>query len=262
MDTLKGTLIGRLTNLFTIERIYLSHFQYKGAGVVELTILIPHSSKLHILEVIPLVNMAVADYHGIRPRVFYMDEARRALRGGNLVFYRICQPENLVYQRTGGTVDLITPDLTAKVILRHVKREFKKELKKISGFREGAAFYMEREDYPMAAFMLHQVIELCFRTAELLIVGRDKTSHSLRNHQKLMRRYVPGCGIIFNEEDAQEEGLLSLMDDAYRAVRYETRYKVDRMQVLAFFSKADLIWERLAELFELVVEEFKADEKI
>ena len=105
--------------------------------------------------------------------------------------------------------------------------------------------------------MIHQVIELSYRTAELLVIGREKISHSIRNHQKLMKPYVPEFAAVFNEDDEEEMNLLNLLDDAYRSVRYEHTYVIDREQFLFFIEKADVLEKLIAEVYKITVFQFE-----
>jgi len=253
-------LINRLSKLIPIERIYLNDFEYKETRCKELVILLPSSSKLHITEVRPLVNAVMAGYPEYRFRMFYTQEVKHALRYGSMVFYTICRQEKLVYQSECHHTELST-DLCAKSILKKAKRNFKKEWKKVTDFREGFNFYLKQENYPFAAFMLHQVIELSYRAAELLVIGKVKISHSVRNHQKLMQQYVPEFGVLFNEADEYEMTLLTLLDDSYRSVRYQDTYTIDLEQLSSISLKADLMEKQIGLLYELIVTQFMADVK-
>lgn len=253
-------LITRLTKLIPIERIYLNDFEYKETKFKELIILLPSSNKLHITEVRPLVNVVMAGYPEYRFRMCYIQEIKHALYYGSMVFYTICREEKLVYQSECHHTELST-DLCAKSVLKKAKRNFKKEWKKVTDFREGFQFYLKQENYPFAAFMLHQVIELSYRAAELLVIGKVKISHSVRNHQKLMQQYVPELGVVFNEADEDEMTLLTLLDEAYRSVRYEDTYVVDLDQLSSISLKADLMEKQIGLLYELTVARFMADVK-
>lgn len=250
-------LIDRLTQLIRMERIYLNDFKYKGTRFSELIILLPNSAKMHITEARPLVSMALSDHPEYHFRIFYIQEIKRSLQSGSLVFYTICRDENLIYQ-SDCCHTILSSDLDAKAILKKAKRNFRLEWKKVSDFKKGFQFYLKEDNYPLAAFMLHQVIELSYRTAELLIMGREKISHAVRSHQRLMYRYVPELGVIFNPDDEEEMSLLTLLDDAYRSVRYELIYLINRNQLLEILSKADLMEKEIAALHKLVITQFKA----
>ena len=79
---LLAELINRLIALVPVERIYLSEYAYHANAFEELTILMPHSSKMHIAEARPLVNMLMATYPSYRYRLFYAPEVKAALDKG------------------------------------------------------------------------------------------------------------------------------------------------------------------------------------
>ena len=250
--------ISKLTQFMLVERIYLSHFQYGQIRYKELTILLPASGTMQIATAKALIGMVMADYPEYRFKVFYVQEVRWALKAGSMVFYTTCRKENLLYQseRAGA---LMVADVSAKVLLKQAKRNFQKDWKKVINFREGFYFYFGQENYPFAAFMLHQVIELSYHIAEVLLIGREKASHAIRSHQKLMQAYDPELAEIFKEDEEGDMIMLNLLDDAYLSVRYEQDYVIEKDQLLCILAKADRMEKRIKELYELVVEDFKRD---
>jgi hypothetical protein len=231
------------------------NFEYKQTQFKELIILLPSSDKLHITEIRPLVAMVLSRYPEYHFRIFYTQEIKRSLDYGSMVFYPICRDENQVYQ-SGCYHTELSNGMTAKVVLNKAKQNFKTEWKKVSDFKEGFEFYLKQDNYPLAAFMLHQVIELSYRTAELLVIGREKISHAVRNHQRLMYQYVPELGLIFNPDDEKDMTLLTLLDEAYRSVRYEHTYLIDRHQLQAILTKANLMKMLITTLYKLTVTQF------
>lgn len=68
-------------------------------------------------------------------------------------------------------------------VIDKAKKGFNKEIAKIQAFNDGAGFYLEKENYALTAFMVHQQIELAYRAIELFAMGKDKVTHSIRVHQ-------------------------------------------------------------------------------
>ncbi|WP_316793736.1 HEPN domain-containing protein [Pedobacter frigoris] len=254
--------INRITQLMPVERIYISHhYNAQESQVKELTIVLPRVSKIHTAEAKLLIGMIMADYHEYSFTVFTVQEIKRALHYGSMVFYTICKEENLLYQ-SEGIVELLSADMTAKAVLKKAKRNFEKEWKKITGFGEGFQFYFDQAKYDLAAFMLHQVVELSYRTVELLVIGRDKAIHSIRHHQSLMKGYLRELGAVFNEEDEAEMALLTLLDGAYRSVRYEVDYEISQEQLQRLSAKADLVKSLVLRMYEQMVSDFKEEKPL
>ncbi|MEJ2884374.1 HEPN domain-containing protein [Pedobacter sp. GR22-6] len=248
--------INKLAQLFPIERIYLKNdFSASPEQRKELTIVLPRSSKIHATEARPLIGMVMADHPEYTFSIFTVPDIKRALQYGSVVFFAICQEENLLYQ-SEGSADLLSPDITANAVLKKAKRNFEKEWKKITGFGDGFQFYMDQGNLTLAAFMLHQVVELSYRTVELLVIGKDKTTHSILNHQKLLKGYSAELASLFDEQDEAEMALLTLLDEAYRSVRYELDYEIDQEQLQQLSAKADLLKTLVLAQYEKMLASF------
>jgi len=105
--------------------------------------------------------------------------------------------------------------------------------------------------------MLHQVIELGYRSVEVLLIGREKISHSIRSHQKFLEAYDPELANIFDEEDESEMALLNLLEESYGAVRYEQDYRIEKDELLSILSRADLMQKKVFELYSLMIAQFR-----
>lgn len=250
-------LINRTVGLINPDRIYLTHYEHHQTCFDELIIVIPNSSTLHILEARALINTIMVRFPAFRFRMFYIDEIKICMKHGSILLFEICRPENLIYQNTKSNSILIHPDLEAEAVLDKTSRNFQKELEKIASFREGADFYISEKNYVFSAFMLHQAIELSYRAAEIIAIGKEKISHNIRGHQKFLTPYLPELSIVFIESDEAEMKLVDLLDDAYRSVRYENSYQISLEQLNLFITKADLINKLVIEVYETVVKQFE-----
>jgi len=198
----------------------------------------------------------MANYPSYQYRLFYAPEAKAALDKGSLAFFAICRPENLIYQFAESNFTWSAPNLSAGSVLEKTNKAFEQELEKVAGFKAGFRFYFRQGNYPLAALMIHQAIELNYRAAELLVIGREKISHAIRSHQKFMKPYIPELGTIFNGADETDMALLDLLDEAYQGVRYENAYQVTEEQLCLFMEKAELVEKRTAALYEFLMARF------
>jgi hypothetical protein len=253
-------LVFRISGLITVEEIYFSHFKHQGADFKELIILIPKSSRLHIMEARPLVSMVISGYPEYKFRLFYAVEVQEGIAHGSMPFFSICKPKNLVYKAPESSFVLLPPLFTADSVLDKAHRNFSRELHKIAGFRAGVVFYIKALNYPMAALMLHQVMELSYRSAELILVGREKISHRIRNHLNFLQPYLPMVTKAFNHCNAEDMQLLDLLDKAYHAVRYEEDYSITAEQVSCLMAKADLLEQLIVETYQLMFDQFKCEQ--
>jgi len=249
-------LIKELVKHTPIERIYLYQQQKEHCMSNEMLILISNKFGQSLNELMPVVDVAFSQYKQINYRLFHVHQVKDAMKQGCLFFHMACTNQHQVY-RGDDAIDELYPDqVTFEKILEKAKTSFTKEMAKINTFKEGAAFYLSKENYGQTAFMLHQVIELCYRAVEFFVMGNDKRTHSIKLHQKYLAYYVPLLASLFAEEGT-ENNLLNILDEAYLAVRYKNDFEVSLEQVNVFFEKADQVQAMAEELYHIMLSNFE-----
>lgn len=240
-----SVITGRLVKTLFIEQVYLNRMEECHSSNWELIILIAQSSQLHLVESIPLIEMVLTLHPGFRHRTFYISDVKRSLHFGNMVFFCLCQPDRLVYINPTCTLNLFVRRCTVEKTYAKARIDMERERMKIASFRKGVWFYLALDNYGFCALMLHQLFECCFRFAELVLMGKEKISHNLRNHYRDLLRFLPALKELFNLSDPYEMELVKRLDEAYLAVRYENDFVI---------AKEELLWliERSARLEDLV----------
>lgn len=170
-------------------------------------------------------------------RIYEETYAIEQLKEGNVFFLRGLLQKHLKY----GAIKTLNPDLDFGEAFKKAADLFNKEHNKALDFQDGATFYIEKENYPQAAFMLHQAIELAFRTVELITMGKEKICHGIAYHQKYIQSFVPELGGLFSTANEEEAQLLDLLDTAYRNVRYDRDYKISLESIKSLQDKVGKI---------------------
>ncbi|GAA3557743.1 HEPN domain-containing protein [Snuella lapsa] len=183
-------------------------------------------------------------------RIFSFDYAQEQLNHGNLFFVHGCSRENMIFQNSDSGLDIFQEYYADKKTLIIIEANFQKECNKMAAFMDGATFFIEKENYSQAGFMLHQYIELWFRYAALFIMGKERKSHSIKELQTYVRGFAPELGNLFNTEIEEEQHLLRLLDNAYISTRYENNYHINKEQLLKIQAKADTIHNTVTYLFK------------
>lgn len=182
-------------------------------------------------------------------RIFSFEYARQQLKEDNLFFIHGCNPANLIYKSPNTENQLIDKTIDANA-LNDIEAAFEKEHNKINAFLDGANFFIEKENLPQTAFMLHQYIELWFRYAGLFIMGKERKSHSIKELQTYLKAFVLVLGNLFNTEIEEEQNLLRLLDEAYIASRYHDNYHINKEQIQKILEKANEVYAQVLELFK------------
>lgn len=86
--------------------------------------------------------------------------------------------------------------------------------------------------------MLHQVFELSYRMAQIALFGRDKISHSIRNHHRFTLPYLPSLKSVFDRYNERDMGIMGLLDEAYLSVRYDNNYHIAEQQLAYLVYKS------------------------
>lgn len=137
--------------------------------------------------------------------------------------------------------------------LKTAKSVFDVAKARIGSFDDGAKFYMEKQDFPVALFMLHQVCELNCRALEVALFGKEKRSHQLSEHRKFITALLPDFNLL-PEDHNNDMGrnLLNLFDKCYSSVRYENGFAVEGADIQLAYDIAS----RLNRSVDLIFESF------
>jgi len=183
-------------------------------------------------------------------RVFPYGYAEQQLKDGNLFFVHGCAWSNLIYSGPSEEMDVFHGYGTDEKTLDNIRFNFGKELEKINGFMEGAAFFLENGNLSQSVFLYHQVLELLFRTVELFLMGKERKCHSIKEHQVYIRAFAPELGNLFDVDIEEEQLSLKLLDEAYITTRYSNNYRINNAQLDNIRQKARRMYRIVAQLFE------------
>ncbi|WDF69594.1 HEPN domain-containing protein [Sphingobacterium oryzagri] len=242
----------RLVASLLIEQIYVIEDQNKGAPAHELIILLPSTNTQHITEARAMIGTLISCEGNFRYRTFYFHEVKEGIKRGSIVFFSICQPRQLIYIRPESNVRLYNDKVTFEKVYKRAKLQSRREHKKIGSFRQGMQFYYDRGNDALCALMLHQVFELCYRLAEINLIGKEKISHSLRGHHRFLIDYLPELSTIFDIGDEREMTLLENLNEAYIRARYENSYQISRSAINELIDRSVQL-EKIIEDYSVVL---------
>ena len=245
----------------TIEHIYLSSVRTGAHCVPVLIIIIGDKANGPINKLLPMVHKIVLGRPCFYYRMYHSDHIAEGIKNGNLFFINGCTPEKMVFCGPWPKQCPQSQNTGIKEVLIIAKRNFNQELHKVKTFWEGADFYRERGHFSQAAFMLHQTLELLFRTLERFMMGKEKVCHHIGNHQNYIRPFAPALGKLFDTERSEEAALLQLLDKAYVAVRYGDGYQITKEGLQSIQHKAIWLYKEVKRLFENSLDACKHESK-
>jgi len=181
----------------------------------------------------------------LRHRMYTQSYATEQIEAGNLFFIENLLLGSVVYGQPELGFPFMTPTLCLNDLIGRSKRAFYKELKKIDAFSEGASSHFEKGHYALSTFAYQQTMELLFRAAEYALMGRNKITHRLREHQEYCHGFITSLASFFNLNDLEEAATMELLDQSYCAARYQSDFDPS-------LEAVDMLYYKTEQLFTLV----------
>lgn len=235
----KIAIAASIADAIAVERIYGLDYEQENTARVHLIIVATAPVGIRISELEPFVVMATGMDKRTTFKIYDGSEVRRLQKEGNIYHLSCCDVSNLLYEAKNATV---MPSFTKADIRKRfteAAKNFRNAMQRTGSFDNGAKFYMESNDPAVALFMLHQVCELSCRALEIGICGKDKRTHNISQHQEFLRSMVPGLKLLPDAKDGQfGRTLLDQLDKAYSAVRYESGFSADGIDIMAVYQLA------------------------
>ncbi|UGU15190.1 HEPN domain-containing protein [Sinomicrobium kalidii] len=230
-------IIDKITTLLEVQYIYFSttedEYHFKSIWIV----ILKGDRTALTSDLTSMVAKIFQEQTDYLYRIFSFEYAEQQLKDENLFFIHGCHPSKLIYSGPETDTGLKVP-VVDEEIQKELELNFGNELMRLNVFMDGATSYMEKKNFSLAAFMLHQYMEIWFRNIELLIMGKERKNHSIKEHQTYIKAFAPKLGSIFNIEQEKERELLNLLDDVYISARYHKNYHITRNQLEIILKKA------------------------
>ncbi|RAV29307.1 hypothetical protein [Sinomicrobium soli] len=240
-------IVNRITNLIRTEYIYYFETGTGEAHLKWLLVLYPEGALSLQQDQKELISGMLENQSGYVLRLYSLQYALRQLQEGNLFFLRVYDKSNLVYSKSEEPLEHLMDDLTPVQALERAESRFDRDYNRVGAFNEGALFYVEREDFSQALFMTHQVMELGSRLMEIMLVGKEKVCHDIRDHLKHLSVFVPEFELPFDL--GGETALVRLLDSAYKEVRYGNDIQVSEAQITLLKGKSEKMLKHISKLF-------------
>lgn len=247
-------IIDKLKSLLEIKYVYISHPEKEeDLNPLLIIILKDHCNTLSS-DLSSMVAKIFEDATAYHYRIFGYDYAMQQLNEHNLFFVYGCQWEHCIYKDAAAEVDAFMEYQIQPKTLGIIKASFDTEQHKIAAFMDGADFFVEQGNLAQAAFMLHQCMELWYRYAGLILMGKERKSHSIKELQTYLKTLAPALGNLFHTEVEEEQQLLKLLDEAYITTRYANSYHIGLAQINILQDKAKALTGIVTLLFHETLE--------
>lgn len=172
--------------------------------------------------------------------VHSIDAVNAALKDSNPFFTTLYYKGVLLYDRSG--IPLSTPG--EKVIIKSFCEATQRKSDLAQMFYETASDCTTEGRNDVAAFMLHQAVELNCTAVLRTLMGYKPSTHSIKRLFALTENISPDIRRIFPGSTKEEEEIFNTLYRAYSDVRYKEEYIVSA-------DKISILLERVGELLSL-----------
>lgn len=176
-----------------------------------------------------------------RHGLYTIPDIRQGLEAGNLFYTTVFVQEHLVYD----SGQSILPEPLPRRITRireQSEAEFSLGYRRSVCFQREARHLLAENEPEVAAFMLHQSVELLLRGLVLVMSGKELKSHLLGELLQHASRYVPGLQELFGKDAGK-------LERAYTCGRYSLHYQVNEADVQLLAGKVEILQEQVYSFF-------------
>lgn len=260
MEKIELTAIANQLSLqIDIEKIYYVQYVDNSIDFYKLLILISSISERKNSEIEPFVQMVLEEQTSVTFKIYRSDEVREALKNGNIYFFISCSRGNLIYDRPDKQV---IPSISSTRIAgwkTSVLERFNAWTNKTTSFLVGADFYYNKGDTNLTAFMLHQVLELTYRSLISALLIKEKKTHDLGELQEYVFSHLPQTGRLFQRENPEDSAILKKLNKAYSSVRYQQNHLVDDKIIPILFKRVETLQTVSKWIIDEIIEILEAE---
>lgn len=242
-------IVLKIIEVVDVERIYLSKGTEENPFKYNMTIITSLMAREIATQIQPVIATIFEDYPSYKYSFFSLQYVNQELHQGNLYFHNHCLDRYLVYKDTSSSAPWVLKTLDLERAYQKAKTRFKRDISKVKSFKKGIKFYLNRKDYPQAAFMVHQTHELTYRMFESFMTGSIKICHSISNHQTYIEGYITQLKGMYSKHSETDKTLLKLLDDAYASSRYTHHYTITEQDLKTLNLRVSLFINEVIRLF-------------
>ncbi|SFS70140.1 HEPN domain-containing protein [Sphingobacterium wenxiniae] len=226
MNTLPSDTLTLLTEQLPVDEIFQWTYQRNGKKYSMLHIHLQPEPGIRFNDARETCENILANEKNLHFTLYFTKEIQKEIELGAARFYLICQPSNRIYQNPNPKSAIQLPEISAADLSLQATAYINKEVEKIQSFINGYSFYLVNNNCAHAAFMLHQALELSCRTAQKLLSGDEKKSHSIKSNIAFLKVFDSKLGKLGST--TTRGAALAKLDESYIAFRYEQDFCMGR----------------------------------
>lgn len=180
-----------------------------------------------------------------------------AIKANNRFFMTVYTTGQLLYSHDGMSnfdfSEKFIPTQSAKKAQKH----FFHRMPLAEGFLRGAGECLQKEDYNVSTFMLHQVVEQCCILIIRVHIAYRSEVHNLLRMLRLCSAFSERPLQAFLLGNPEDERLFSLLLKSYSGSRYGDGFKVGSQDALNLYNRVSAFVDLVKEMCTTKIEELE-----
>ncbi|GGG81174.1 hypothetical protein GCM10007415_12200 [Parapedobacter pyrenivorans] len=229
-------ILDKLATKIPVDRIFEFEYPFIDTTARRLLIVVGAKCQVAVKTLEPMAELCLAEAPEHSFDLIPYGELKTALNNGSLYYLLACREPHLRLLSGKKPLPILSRKQLESVRTKAQEHYEKGRVKQLD-FLDGMHFYREKGNHAQALFMLHQAAELTFRGIENAVFKRDRPSHGLQEHLRLMGKYIPEFAELFPKGEPHYFRLLKLIDQSYTAVRYQRNFDVEPEELDQLYQK-------------------------
>lgn len=249
-QTIKEKAIAFLMTSLSPEKIFLVHHSIteNNKEAFDFLVVLPDVDQTNFNAYGQVISLANIEGATTSVSLHKATPLYKQLQEGHIYYSVACTAKKLVYNN-GSTILPQADKRLLKAIVEQAQSIFNNGYKKAQSFLQNAGRYAAAHDADMAAFMLHQSIELLLRGMITALLGSCTKTHCFKELKKPLKRCAPEINYLISPDETEENRLLHLLEKAYLESRYSDAFEISNADVEVLLLAIKKLHERLKELF-------------
>lgn len=234
-----NSILSLIVTAIRPERVFLL-----GTNPLDLLIVIADNVRRSLKEYETIVEFAYLNNETANASIIKSVDLLKYLQEGHIFYSRVCQPANVLYERNS-TNPLPCPSKNLESLTETSIRHFEVGFSRAEGFLKSATYHQSQGENELAAFTLHQAVELASRALILSLTGKDIQTHDLNILKKQCVRCAPQLKSHFLCDTDSDGRFLTSLNKAYKSARYETNFKMSGSDLFTLQEKVAVLLDEL-----------------
>ena len=196
-----------------------------------------------------LAESACSEQGIVQLMTIKLNELQRYLKDGHQLYTPLCREDLLVYAKDNQPLPA-TNSLRLSECLKAAWDILDATVTKARAFYDGAIFYLQQGNQPLAVFMLQQAIEHTLRGFLHAVTGRNSVSHDLVTLRRHALPFFPELVYLLPVEKDNSICLLHKAGKAYVQARYESDFVTPVTEISQLKEWVENLLPRALEVFK------------